>query len=58
MSISSLQSFLNFDHSPAIFLIVAYLTATVLAGAALHSAGIKPLSLYKIFIFKRSSSTY
>ena len=57
ISVSFLQSFLNYDHSPATFLIVAYLTAIILSGAALQSAGIKPLSLYKIFIFKRSSST-
>ncbi len=56
-SFSPSQSFLNYDHSPAIFLVVAYLTAVILSGAALQSAGIKPLSLYKIFIFNRCSST-
>ena len=53
---SFLQSFLNYGHSSAIFLVVAYVIAIILIGAAFQTAGIKPLSLHKLFVFKRSTS--
>ena len=50
------QSFLNYGHTSAIFLVITYIIAVLLVGAALQTAGVKPLSLHKLFLSKCSSS--